>query len=849
MMDEQANNSQGAKERVAQTITVWIERTGLKRQSLAALAGFPEYNFFYKAYLDMRRPLNTDPEWTLGVLRAVSSGLPQNRRATANEIVSFIADTCFPLARLGEVRAVLDPSEWNEVASLIPGLASSSLAADGTVASDVLGARLTQIEELLQRLSSETGEEDGLAAATARLAMMPDVLPEPQALPVPHRMPLIRGRLFAGRDDQLQQLVGLLRTQRPGEVVAITGMGGIGKTNLASELVHRYGQFFMGGVFWISCAQPQTVVWEVAACGETGLVAHDEWASLALEERARLVTLAWQEPLPRLLVFDGCEDDATLRHWRPTSGGCRVVLTSQRSRWSRGLGVTSLPLGELTTEASIVLLRGYRPDLPTDASALAAITREVGGLPLALHLVGSYLETYQDDPSFGDPTRCLANLQAVDPLAHAALSGIDVAWSPTDHELSVGRTFALSLARLDPSDGQAQSARSLLARAAYLAPGEPFAPDVLMAASPLGEAARPAIGRLADLGLITQERGTVRMHRLVAAFARSALADESAPGAVRRALILQTEQAYARRDAAAARQLLPHLSLHAHDEQPVAVEEAVALWNALPFALELGGDLAGGLTYLQRAYTALLQEEIIETALGAQVLNNLAEWQRALGAVSAARQLHEQALAIRQAILPADDLTIGESQLNLGEALREEGLLDQAQQAYERALAIGLQRGGTAHEITLAARNQLALLLFSREHYAEARRQFEQLISATGGIFGADDPRTAIVRNNLATTLARLGDYERAYAEYEVVVAHLTGRLGEEHPDTLRARLNVARTLVQSGELLRGAAELRELVGLLATAYSDEHALTQLARESLADVETRLGSGNGALAE
>lgn len=847
-MDDQVSNPREAKERVAQIIDVWIERTGLKRQSLAALAGFPEYNLFYKAYLDMKRPLNTDPERTLGVVRAVSEGLPRERRASAGEVMNFLADTRFPLDRLGEVLPLLDPSEWDKVRGLLPGSVGGVPPTAGSIAGDTVNARLMQMEAALRRLSAGPAAGDLLEAAAARLAAMPEELPEPQTLPIPHRMPLFRGRLFAGRDDQLRELTGLLRTQRPGEVVAITGMGGIGKTSLASELVHRYGQFFAGGVFWISCAQPQTVIWEVATCGETGLVQHDEWASLPLEERARLVALAWQEPLPRLLVFDGCEDDATLRRWRPTSGGCRVVLTSRRSRWSRGLGISTLPLGELTTVASIALLRGYRPDLRSDEPTLEAIVQEVGGLPLALHLAGSYLETYQDDPLFGEPARFLQDLRGAGPLAHAALSGVDVALSPTDHELSVGRTFALSLARLDPNDEQAQQARALLARAACLAPGEPFSSDVLTTSSPLGDAARPAIGRLADLGLVNQERSTLRIHRLVAAFARGALADETAPGAVRRALTLLTERAYARRDVTAARQLLPHLTMHAADERSAPMEEAIALWNAMPFALELGGDLAGGLAYLQRAHTALLQDETIETPLGAQVLNNLAEWHRALGDVSTARPLYEQALAVRQAILPGDDLAIGESQLNLGEALREEGLLDQAQRSYERALAIGLQTGGAGREITLAARNQLALLLFSREQYAEARSQFEELVAATGEAFGTDDPRTATVRNNLATTFARMGDYERARAEYEVVVAHFTGRLGEEHPDTLRARLNAARALIQSGELLQGAAELRKLVGLLAQAYGDDHPFTQTARQTLAEVEARPGSGDGAVA-
>jgi hypothetical protein len=40
----------------------------------------------------------------------------------------------------------------------------------------------------------------------------------------------------------------------------------MGKTQLASEFVHRYGSYFAGGVFWLSFADAEAVPAEIDAC-------------------------------------------------------------------------------------------------------------------------------------------------------------------------------------------------------------------------------------------------------------------------------------------------------------------------------------------------------------------------------------------------------------------------------------------------------------------------------------------------------------------------------------------------------------------------------------------------------
>jgi hypothetical protein len=113
-----------------------------------------------------------------------------------------------------------------------------------------------------------------------------------------------------------------------------------------------------------------------SSCGGPGyLDLHPDFARLPLPDQVRLVRAAWQEPAPRLLVFDNCEDERLLAAWRPSSGGSRVLLTSRRGRWSKSLGLQALPLDVLERDESLALLREFRPYLER---ALAIWTARLG---------------------------------------------------------------------------------------------------------------------------------------------------------------------------------------------------------------------------------------------------------------------------------------------------------------------------------------------------------------------------------------------------------------------------------------------------------------------------------------
>ena len=199
------------------------------------------------------------------------------------------------------------------------------------------------------------------------------------------------------------------------------------------------------------------------------------------------------------------------------------------------MGVGVLALEVLPRPESIALLRKHRPELAEDDADLDALANELGDLPLALHLAGSFLETYRDDPLLGHPADLLAELRDTRLLQHPALLGEDVTPSPTNHVLHVGKTFAVSYNRLQPEEPVDAVSVALLARSAWFAAGEPIPRELLLATFPVPPddrvAARQAaqgLLRLHALGLLEViDAGALRLHRLLAAFVQG-VSDDAA---------------------------------------------------------------------------------------------------------------------------------------------------------------------------------------------------------------------------------------------------------------------------------------------------------------------------------
>lgn len=652
----------------------------------------------------------------------------------------------------------------------------------------------------------------------------------------PSRIPYPRNQGFVGRDDELRQLDEWLAN--PGAAVVVTGLGGVGKTQLAAEYAHRCDADrigWPGGVHWVSMSEPGHVASSVAALAPLLGIATD----LPLSEQVLRVRQVWAAPTQRLLVFDNCEDPALLKAWRPTSGGARVFVTARRTGWHRT--VRTFKLGELPRHAVLELLcrpRADELDIPLerlmadpDADAICA---HLGDLALAVHLAGAYLEQRPYLPFHA----FLAELKT-QPLDHAALTALD-SDTPTEHLAHVAQTFALSFALLDNGETDAL-ARRILDIAAYCAPAEPIPLELLRRA--MMDDGQPttdvALHRLVMVGLAryANEGRALTIHPLVAAYARRKQVDaDSIADALTKVLRDISREVGEAGLPAAMLPVLPH-ARHAADAAEQRGSEYVAtLLNNLGYYFKSIADYNTARTLYERAL------HIDERTFGpdhyriAMRLNNLGGVAHAQGDLSAARTLLERALRIDEATLGPTHPYVARDVNNLGLVAQQQGDLQAARTLLERAIQIDEQVFGPDHPTVAIRLNNLGEVARQQGDYARASALHKRALRINETNFGPEHPKVAEVVNNLGLVAAAQDDFPTARALFERALYMCETHLGPAHPQVAIVLNNLGMLAKDEGNLSIAHTLLERALCIWEDKLGHDHPNTQTARNNLAGV-------------
>ena len=201
---------------------------------------------------------------------------------------------------------------------------------------------------------------------------------------------------FIGRESEVAELQAAMKAHR---LITLTGVGGVGKTRLASEVAAHLADEFPDGV-WL---------FELAAVADPAAVPDAVAAVLGITQQpgktvAESVAAALEGRV-RLLVFDNCEHvhDAAADLVEAILAASATVTVLATSR--EGLGVAdeqlwpvpSLEVGAGIDSAAVSLFvdraRSVAPRFslaqPGEADAVVEICRRLDGIPLAIELAAS----------------------------------------------------------------------------------------------------------------------------------------------------------------------------------------------------------------------------------------------------------------------------------------------------------------------------------------------------------------------------------------------------------------------------------------------------------------------------
>ncbi|MGW7465086.1 FxSxx-COOH system tetratricopeptide repeat protein [Streptomyces xantholiticus] len=495
--------------------------------------------------------------------------------------------------------------------------------------------------------------------------------------PVTYRLPP-RNTNFTGRDATLRELRQRLTSANDVAMLAVHGLGGVGKTQLAVEYAYRYLSKYRFVAF-VDAEHPDLVASQfVSLAGELGL------AEVSSDQVVPRVYGKLRDRRPWLIIFDNGEKPGTLTHTLPSgdlAGNGQVIVTTRVSGWSSRADVIDLDV--FTRRESVELLVRRVPDMT--ATVADRIAEQLGDLPLALEQAAGYMGYNHTTP---EAYLTLLTSRLEDMIARGEL---------TDRPAVVVATlWQLSVRRLETDQPQAVR---LLELCALLAP-EPIpldlftgSPEILNVAAADPLVWDTTVGALAGLGLARRGDASLVLHRLVQAAVRAAMPDEVHTDTrvqLCRALLAAVPHDINGDPDARPRwqELLPHVIAVTKDEPPpeCAAETAVLLRLASEFLLSIG-DRSPALPLCERALA-------IDESLGgrdAEVgfdLIILAQIHRDLAAPERARPLAERALRLHESCLPADSPAIATDLATLARILCLLGEHGAAQPLAERALQL-----------------------------------------------------------------------------------------------------------------------------------------------------------------
>jgi tetratricopeptide (TPR) repeat protein len=620
---------------------------------------------------------------------------------------------------------------------------------------------------------------------------------------------------------------------------ALTGIGGLGKTQLAVEYAHRYRDDYPGGVIWLTADQDLDSQLTQLCDAARWLPPQSEHATKRDVALHRLRTHAGC-----LVIFENLVGQAAIDPYLPEiSAGAHLLATSRTEQ--AGFPPVAIDLLDQNDSVRLLLQESGRPlDSQDDQRAAAAIAERLGGLPLALELAGAWLR-YRRSAAWRDYLQLLELS-----LAGAMPKTLS---SATDHAADLFATlritedvFAAEPRLRDILDvltwsGAASMSRSLLA--ALL--GEPD-PIALVNPLTLGQELRILTCEQEALGTASGVR--YRVHRLVREVRRHEVPIGSLgdfPAMADRLAAWFEERRLPFGQLAVFEAEFEHL----REWQAHAGEQG---WGSHPRLLWLQayppfhrGRYRESKDLVERAladYNHSASDEILR----AHLLNDLGVLRRHLG--QDALLVTTEAIEIRQRILPANHLDIALSLSNLANIYSSSAQYKDALETEEKAWRLRRDADPDSAD-TATSLDNLGGHYYDLGEYNTALSLQQDALIRRRTLHGELSIPVAYSLRSLSQTFRKQENFDTAIDYAKRATEIVQQILGEDHPTTADALEALAVAYQARGDQRRGDNDAciplhNKAIDIRLRFLGDSHQLTAQARSNLASANETATRGH-----
>ncbi|KAL3438366.1 putative kinesin light chain [Aspergillus tetrazonus] len=207
-------------------------------------------------------------------------------------------------------------------------------------------------------------------------------------------VPFARNPQFVGRQEEIQKIENLISMSNGPRKVAITGLGGIGKTQIALELAYRMREREPDcSIFWIPCTNYEAVE---QACMNIAQIVGIKNVQPA-EVKERLKTYFSQTYNTWILIFDNADQinmwtkgnptAPPLKNIIPWSEDSHILFTSRNHKLAVKLASPNiLSISDVDQKTAKEIFRKYlvQKDLLQDNYITSTLLEQLAFLPLAI---------------------------------------------------------------------------------------------------------------------------------------------------------------------------------------------------------------------------------------------------------------------------------------------------------------------------------------------------------------------------------------------------------------------------------------------------------------------------------